>query len=64
LEFELPPPPEGAAWKRWIDTSLSSPDDIAEWESAPAHTAAAYRAAARSVVMLYANLLQAQTSVL
>jgi glycogen operon protein len=35
LEFELPPPTEGNRWHRWIDTSLDSPDDIAEGQSAP-----------------------------
>ena len=30
LAFELPPTEEGAGWRRWIDTSLASPDDICE----------------------------------
>jgi glycogen operon protein len=34
LEFELPPSP--CPWQRWIDTSLPSPDDIVEWQKAPA----------------------------
>jgi isoamylase len=30
LDFELPGPREGqaGAWRRWIDTSLASPEDI------------------------------------
>ena len=34
LEFELPAAP-GGTWRRWIDTSLDSPDDIVPWEEAP-----------------------------
>jgi glycogen operon protein len=35
LEFDLPPVPEGRPWRRWIDTSLPSPQDIVEWQTAP-----------------------------
>ena len=56
LEFELPLPPEGRAWRRWIDTSLKSPDDIVEWQAVPAVTGHAYRAASRSVVVLFDEL--------
>ncbi len=51
LDFELPP---DKAWRRWIDTSLESPDDIVEWEAAAPAPGAGYRAGPRSVVMLYA----------
>ncbi|MBV4356766.1 glycogen debranching protein GlgX [Pinibacter aurantiacus] len=34
LEFELPEAPPGVQWKRWIDTSLASPDDICERKEA------------------------------
>ena len=34
LEFELPP--TGGPWRRWIDTSLPAPEDIVEWQKAPA----------------------------
>jgi glycogen operon protein len=54
LEFELPRP-DGGMWRRWIDTSLDSPDDIASWDEAPPLTGSTYRVADRSVVMLYAN---------
>ncbi len=58
LEFELPPPAAGSPWRRWIDTSLPSPDDIAEWPAAPPHPGATYRAGPRSVVMLYAGAIR------
>ena len=58
LDFELPPADEstGGAWRRWIDTALESPDDIAPWEEAPVVTGLTYRAEGRSVVTLYAPL--------
>ena len=60
LEFELPPAGESPAsgWHRWIDTSLDSPDDICEAESAPAFSGAKYRVQPRSVVVLFTRLLQ------
>ncbi len=54
LEFELPAS-KGDGWHRWIDTSLDSPDDIADWPSAPLAAGPTYRAAPRSVVALYAR---------
>ena len=56
LDFEIPAPEGGRTWRRWIDTSLDSPDDIVPWLDAPAFTGAAYRAAPRSVVVLWAPL--------
>ncbi len=53
LEFELPAPPDGAAWRRWIDTALESPEDIVPWKLAPPVADGSYRAEARSVVMLF-----------
>jgi glycogen operon protein len=53
LEFELPPTTAGSSWRRWIDTSLASPQDIVEWQAAPTVTGNTYRAGPRSVVMLY-----------
>ena len=55
LDFEVPPPDPGDAWRRWIDTSLDSPQDIVEWPSAPPVTAPTYRAGPRSVVALFAR---------
>jgi len=54
LEFQLPVPDRGG-WKRWIDTALESPHDIAPWEMAPAIDDNRYRAESRSVVLLYAS---------
>jgi glycogen operon protein len=56
LVFELPTPQVGKAWRRWIDTSLESPDDIVVWEKAPPMTRNAYQVADRSVVVLYSSL--------
>ena len=52
LEFELPLIDRGE-WRRWIDTSLPSPQDIVEWQAAPPVPSISYRASPRSVVMLY-----------
>jgi len=65
LEFELPPVTNGSddSWRRWIDTSLDSPQDIVEWQTAPWLTlcglcppvpSRVYRAEPRSVVVLFA----------
>jgi isoamylase len=58
LEFELPPVVEAGQepWRRWIDTFLDSPHDIAEWDRAPAVDGQTYRAEPRSVVVLFARL--------
>jgi glycogen operon protein len=56
LEFELPAA-TGGAWRRWIDTALAPPNDIVAWQSAPAIPGRAYRAGARSVVVLYFRLM-------
>jgi glycogen operon protein len=58
LAFELPPPGGGGAgsWRRWIDTSQESPQDIVPWQEAPAVLGPAYEAGARSVVVLFAEL--------
>jgi isoamylase len=52
LTFELPALDAGRAWRRWIDTGLDSPGDIAPWQTAPAVSGASYRAEPRSVVVL------------
>ncbi len=57
LEFELPPVDGGASsWRRWIDTSLESPQDIVPWQTAPSLPGHTYRAAARSVVVLFRDI--------
>jgi glycogen operon protein len=57
LEFELPPVAEraGGPWRRWIDTALDSPQDIAEWDAAPPVAGNRYRVGPRSVVLFYAT---------
>src|SRR5579862_5998991 len=56
LEFELPPMDgENDSWRRWIDTSLDSPEDIVEWLAAPAVTSRTYQAQPHSVVALFAR---------
>ncbi len=55
LEFELPQPGNGASWRRWIDTALASPRDIAPWQESPAISGVTYRAEPRSVVVLFAK---------
>jgi glycogen operon protein len=54
LTFELPQP-EFGPWRRWIDTSLDSPDDIVPWSDAPSHAGQAYPVGGRSVVMLFSH---------
>jgi isoamylase len=53
LDFELPAITKESPWRRWIDTSLDSPQDIVPWETAPAIAGGTYRLEARSVAMLY-----------
>jgi isoamylase len=58
LEFELPPVGDGgpSSWRRWIDTALESPHDIVPWQTAPSLSGQTYRAAARSVVVLFGEI--------
>ena len=57
LEFELPQPGNGDdSWHRWIDTTLDSPQDIVEWQTAPPVQGRAYLAGPRSVVVLFARV--------
>jgi glycogen operon protein len=53
LDFELPA--AGGPWRRWIDTSLPSPQDIVEWKASPTVPGQTYRAGPRSVVMLFTD---------
>jgi glycogen operon protein len=57
LEFALPAPDgdPAAGWRRWVDTARASPQDIVPWEEAPLLGLSAYRADARSVVVLFAR---------
>jgi glycogen operon protein len=58
LEFEMRGEWDGSAlrWRRWIDTAQRSPDDVVPWQDARPHEGFAYRAEARSVVLLFADL--------
>ena len=55
LEFELPAVGGDGVnvWRRWIDTTLDSPNDIVELETAPTVPGRTYRAGPRSVVILF-----------
>jgi len=57
LTFCLPSPKKmpGGSWHRWIDTSRTSPNDIAPWDAMPAITARNYRLPGRSIVVLIAK---------
>ena len=51
LEFALPRAER--PWRRWIDTSLESPNDIADWQKAPPFVGNSYPVGPRSVVALF-----------
>jgi len=55
LEFELPRAGDcnEDSWRRWIDTTLDSPHDIVEWQTAPLVPGRTYQAGPRSVVALF-----------
>ena len=56
LDFELPAVGiRDDGWRRWIDTSLDSPDDIVDWQTARPIARFSYRTEARSVVVLFAD---------
>jgi glycogen operon protein len=57
LEFELPAQGHvaGHPWRRWIDTSLESPNDIQDWSTAVVVAGRTYRAGPRSLVALIAT---------
>jgi glycogen operon protein len=56
LTFELPPTANGQFWRRCIDTSLESPDDIRSWDHATCVAPASYTVQPRSIVLLALNL--------
>ena len=54
LEFELPPlSPSSSKWVRMIDTSLASPDDIADVENGPNIVGTTYLVNPHSIVVLH-----------
>ena len=50
LTFELPP--ADSRWRRWVDTSLTQPEDIYAWEQAPIVSQSRYTVGPRSMVFL------------
>jgi glycogen operon protein len=56
LSFELPLAGKAGPWRRWIDTSLDPPQDIVAWGSLPEVPGLKFKAEARSVVVLLADL--------
>jgi len=58
LSFELPTSEKlpGGAWRRWIDTSLPSPEDIVPWDDMPPVVGDSYLLPARSLVVLISRL--------
>jgi len=57
LRFTLPAPKKlsGGTWHRWIDTSLSSPEDIVPWDAMPMVNEESYLLPARTIVVLIAK---------
>jgi len=55
LDFELPRANSSVRdpWRRWIDTSLDSPNDIVHWHDAASVSGYTYHVGPRSVVVLY-----------
>ena len=60
LDFGLPPLADGISWRRWIDTSLPSPDDICDWDAVQSiagfQPGSTYSVGPRSVVVLQADI--------
>jgi glycogen operon protein len=53
LDFELP---ANSGWRRWLDTSLDSPEDIVPWQDARAIAGRTYKVGPHSIAVLYAPL--------
>jgi glycogen operon protein len=60
LRFALPDASDahGGSWRRWIDTSLTAPEDVVEWEKAPTVAASSYLVQPRSLALLVAQEIQ------
>jgi isoamylase len=59
LRFALPPVPAGdEPWRRCMDTTLPSPDDVRSFAEAPVVDQASYAAGPRSVVLFARRLLE------
>lgn len=55
LQFEVPTPGP-SHWRRWVDTSLPSPEDIVDYAAAPECRGGSYLVKARSIVFLLATV--------
>lgn len=57
LTFELPDIDVASqgCWRRWIDTSLDSPEDIVEWQCAQPFSGNFYHVGPQSLVVLFAG---------
>jgi isoamylase len=55
LVFEVPLTTEDSHWRRWIDTSLISPDDVCARDEAPLINNQTYLVQPRSIVCLFAR---------
>ena len=56
LDFEIPPLHNPAnPWRRWMDTSLPSPEDVVDWENSPVIEGKTYQAGPRSIVHLWTS---------
>ena len=56
LEFRIPMSPSGKLWRRQIDTSLASPDDIMELDAGPVVASGErYEVKAHSMIVLIAE---------
>jgi isoamylase len=53
LRFDLPEPDGNGLWRRWIDTSLPSPDDISSWSEATVIESREYPVDAHTIVVLF-----------
>jgi isoamylase len=54
LSFALPPTEAEAPWRRILDTSLPSPNDVVAWEGAPPVDGPGYLVESRSIVVFAA----------
>ncbi len=56
-DFELPERADGQPrhWRRWVDTSLPSPEDIKRWDEAPRLSAPRYRVGPRATAFLISS---------
>jgi isoamylase len=59
LNFELPTLSGGRQWRRWVDTSRESPEDIVPWRASPSLSCKEYHVGSRSVVVLLAEVERA-----